>query len=270
MVEDRFGTLQIPQAAWCPVLPGLPVTMNSLCWGRSNMEALSNISNISSEKWVQSRNLPFMNYQVLADDELVRECAENSCPEAWEEFIRRFRKVIAMVALRACREWSETSPDVVEDRIQDTFLKLCDDDCSLLRKFQSRHPGAFLGFLRSVTASVVYDYFRAQHAIRRDVGNTTALNEAIHQLDHEEGSMSPVDFEIFLNEVNDLLLQRGTGPVEERDRTIFWLHYRGGLTAKEIACLPCMQLTVKGVESVLHRLLLYLKGALVTQEVKKG
>lgn len=223
------------------------------------MEALSNISNISSEKWVQSRNLPFMNYQVLADDELVRECAEHPCPEAWEEFIRRFRNLIAKVALRACREWSETSPDVVEDRIQDTFLKLCDDDRSLLRRFQSRHPGAFLGFLKSVTASVVYDYFRAEHAKKRDVGNTTELNESIYQLDHAAGSMSAADLEIFLNEINDLLLQRGSGPMEERDRTIFWLHHRGSLTAKEIACLPCMQLTVKGVESVLHRLMLYVK-----------
>ncbi|HEY6251023.1 MAG TPA: sigma-70 family RNA polymerase sigma factor [Candidatus Angelobacter sp.] len=218
-----------------------------------------------------------MNYQVLADDDLVRECAEHPCPEVWEEFIRRFRKVIATVASRACREWSETAPDVVEDRIQDTFLKLCDDDCSLLRKFQSRHPGAILGFLRSVTASVVYDHFRAEHARKRDVDNTTELNEGIYQLAHRAGSMSPADLEIFLNEINDLLLQRGNGPVEERDRTIFWLHHRGGLTAKEIASIKCLNLTVKGVnlgikgvESVLHRLLLYVKEALVTEEVKKG
>lgn len=234
------------------------------------METFCNISNISPGKWVQSGNLPAIDYQVLADDELVRECAEKPCTEGWEEFIRRFRKVIAMVALRACREWSETSPDLIEDRIQDTFVKLCDDDCSLLRRFQSRHPGAFLGFLRSVTASVVYDYFRAEHAIRRDVGSTTELNEAIYQLDHEAGSMSPSDLEIFLNEINELLLQRGNSPMEERDRTIFWLHYRGGLTAKEIASLKWMKLEIKGVESVLHRMILYVKEALVTQEVKKG
>lgn len=238
------------------------------------METFCNISNISPEKWVQSGNLAAIDYQVLADDELVRECAEKPCTEVWEEFIRRFRKVIAMVALRACREWSETSPDVIEDRIQDTFVKLCDDDRSLLRRFQSRHPGAVLGFLKSVTASVVYDHFRSEHATKRNVDRTTELNEAIHQLDCQTDSMSPSELEIFLNEVNDLLLQRGSGPVEKRERAIFWLHYRHGLTAKEIASIPCMgltlkKLTVKGVESVLHRLMLFVKEALVTQEVKK-
>ena len=32
------------------------------------------------------------------------------------------------------------------------------------------------------------------------------------------------------------------------------LHYLRGMTAKEIAALPCMELTIKGVESVLMRL----------------
>jgi len=40
----------------------------------------------------------------------------------------------------------------------------------------------------------------------------------------------------------------------QRDRTIFWLYYRQGLTAKEIGALPSIGLSLKGVESTLHRL----------------
>ena len=223
------------------------------------------ISDISAKKWLESQNLPGMKHQALADDDLVRECAEHPCHEAWAEFIRRFHRLIAGVALRACREWSQTAPDVVEDMVQNTFLKLCADKFALLRRFQSHHTGAFLGYLKTVTANVVYDHFRAEHAGKRDVGSTTELNEAIHQFQKEVGSMSPADMELFLNEINDLLRQRGSGPVEERERAIFWLHYRHGLTAKEIASIPSMNLTVKGVESVIHRLMLHVKEALIMQ-----
>ena len=44
------------------------------------------------------------------------------------------------------------------------------------------------------------------------------------------------------------------GPDQERNRTIFWLHYRAGLSARAIAELPGMGLTTKGVESILMRI----------------
>jgi hypothetical protein len=43
-------------------------------------------------------------------------------------------------------------------------------------------------------------------------------------------------------------------PDQERDRTIFWLRHRQGLTASEIAAIPSIGLTTEGVESVLLRL----------------
>lgn len=230
------------------------------------MENSFSISHIFVQKWVESQNLQNMKYKDLTDDELVRECAERPCAEAWEEFIRRFHRLIASVALRACREWSQTAPDVIEDRVQDTFLKLCADNCALLRRFEAHHAGAFLGFLKTVTASVVYDHFRKEHARKRDVENTTELNDAIHQLQKDVGMMNPADLRIFLNEIDGLLRQRGDGPVEKRERAIFWLHYRQGLTAEEIGSIPCIGLTTKGVESVLHRLRQYVIEALVTKD----
>lgn len=230
------------------------------------MENFFSISHVSPQSWIELRNLPDMNYERLADNELVRECGENPCPEAWEEFIRRFHHLIAGVALRACREWSHATTDVVEDMVQNTFLKLCADNYSLLRNFQPHHAGAFLGYLKRITANVVYDHFRRQYADIRDVTKTVDLNEAVHQLRQETGSLGTADLEIFLNEINSLLLQRGHDPAKEKERAIFWLYYSQGLTAKEIALIQAMNLTVKGVESVLHRLMLYIKEALVMKD----
>jgi DNA-directed RNA polymerase specialized sigma24 family protein len=45
----------------------------------------------------------------------------------------------------------------------------------------------------------------------------------------------------------------------ERDRVLFWLYYLQGLTAEEIARLPVVGLTAKGVESVLRRVTRWLR-----------
>ena len=45
----------------------------------------------------------------------------------------------------------------------------------------------------------------------------------------------------------------------ERDRTIFWLYYLQGLTAEEIAGLPTVELSAKGVESALRRITAWLR-----------
>ena len=44
----------------------------------------------------------------------------------------------------------------------------------------------------------------------------------------------------------------GKDPLQ-RNREIFWLHYRAGLSARAIADLPEIGLTAKGVESVIMR-----------------
>ena len=206
-----------------------------------------------------------MDYQSLSIDELVRECAENSCNEAWQEFRRRFNRLIASVVIRGCREWGKTTaPDVIEDLIQDIYLKLCTNDSALLKEFKSLHENAFLGFLKKVTANVVYDHFRAQHAGKRDVGSTVELDETVNP--NRECGGDLIENEIFFNQVDKILRLRGNGPQEQKERAIFWLYYRHGMTSKAIASIPAMDLTVKGVESCIFRLTVYVKQAVLKRK----
>jgi len=57
-----------------------------------------------------------------------------------------------------------------------------------------------------------------------------------------------------LNEIDEHLKLGLTGPDQERDRTIFWLYFRQGMSTKEIASLPTIGLGPKGVGSVIERL----------------
>ena len=48
--------------------------------------------------------------------------------------------------------------------------------------------------------------------------------------------------------------QRLAATETDRDRNIFWLYYRQGYTARDIASIPNLGLTQKGVESCIYRL----------------
>jgi len=58
---------------------------------------------------------------------------------------------------------------------------------------------------------------------------------------------------VILGEIDDRLKQVLTGPDRERDRMIFWLYFRQGMSTKEIASLPAIALSTKGVGSVIER-----------------
>lgn len=214
-----------------------------------------------------------MNYQSMSDNELVQVCANNSHPEAWTEFIRRFHRFIASVVTRACREWSEMSPAVIEDLIQETYLKLCANNRAVLANFRAGSPNAFLGYIKAVTANLVYDHFRGLRASMRNIENTVEIEEAFTQPHTGLGEAELIENQIFFEQIDRILAARGSGAPEQKERAIFWLYYRQGLTSKKIADISAMDLSVKGVESVIHRLTQLVKRSLVLEEnrqVAKG
>jgi hypothetical protein len=73
-----------------------------------------------------------------------------------------------------------------------------------------------------------------------------------------------------LQEVNAALSRVAAGPHLERDRKLFWLYYRVGLTADEIAGLPSIGLSTKGVESSLLRLTRLLRQEIGRDRPKAG
>ncbi len=68
------------------------------------------------------------------------------------------------------------------------------------------------------------------------------------------GSQEKIAFKVFLNEIDEHLKHCLTGADQERDRMIFWLYFRQGMSTKEIASLPTIGLGAKGVGSVIERL----------------
>jgi RNA polymerase sigma-70 factor (ECF subfamily) len=198
-----------------------------------------------------------VDYQALPPAELVVHCLRTGEEFAWIEFVRRFQPLIASVAIRVSRQWGETSRSVVDDLIQETYLKLCTDRLRLLDNFKSRHDEAIYGYIKVFTANLVHDHFKASNAQKRGRAvETASINDerkAEYRI-HVESTEVLVQRKLLLGEVAACLEGIAAGPGSERDRRIFWLYYRVGLSARAIATLPTIGLSTKGVESTILRL----------------
>jgi RNA polymerase sigma-70 factor (ECF subfamily) len=196
------------------------------------------------------------NLSAISIEELVRRCAASSSVEAWEEFIRRFHRLIASVVLRTTARFGDSSRQTVDDLVQETYLKLCADKFRILRNFEEQHPDAFLGYIKVLAANVVRDHFKASYSKKRGANQVDNIKDEFVPAAGEDSIGSPQSIEraVLILEIKHHLASCVAGPDQERNCNIFWLYYRSGLSARAIAELPGIGLTTKGVESIIMRI----------------
>jgi RNA polymerase sigma-70 factor, ECF subfamily len=113
-----------------------------------------------------------------------------------------------------------------------------------------------------VSANMARDRCQATAALKRGGGKVTALSVDVGSV-HASGDFeNRLDLRLFLDKVERILAYATAGPSSARDLSVFWLHYRQGFTAREIAAIPAFHLTDKGVESLLLRLVRHVRSEL--------
>jgi len=195
-------------------------------------------------------------YSSLSLKDVIGLCAGPGDEEAWQEFVSRVGRPLRLVIARTACVWGDASRSTVEDLLQATYLKLWDGGRKLLHEFAIERPEAILGYLKKTAANATHDHFK--HARTQTAGGDVqhvSTFDVEPEAGHESpGSEQKIAFDIFLTEIDGHLSRCLNGPDAERDRTIFWLYFRQGLSGQEIASLPGIGLSTKGVGSVLERL----------------
>jgi len=199
----------------------------------------------------------------MAAAEIVIACLESGSEAAWTAFVQRFQPLIASSVSRVVRRYGPPNSALIDDLTQDTYLRLCKDNCRTLRDFQAQHDEAIFGYIKVIATSVALDHFRARatHKRRGEVEDDGTNLE-------DSTPSSTIEQTVLLKELDQHLASTET----ERDRTIFWLYYRQGYTARDISAMPQLDLTQKGVESCIYRLTQSLRSAVSSKAsgVKKG
>jgi len=195
-------------------------------------------------------------YASLSLKDVVCLCAGPRDDEAWIEFVSRVGKPLSLIILRTASMWGRPSQVLVEDLTQAVYLKLWQGGRTLLREFAIERPEAVLGYLKKIAANATHDYFKHSHS---QSSGGESWHVSTIDIDPEAGhgaygGPENLALGIFLTEIDEHLTRCLTGPDKERDRMIFWLYFRQGMSTREIASLPGIDLGTKGVGSVIERL----------------
>lgn len=184
---------------------------------------------------------------------LLNRCLADRTARSWEEFIAAARSPVAIQIVRTLRQWSHPTADLVEDLTQDVFLKICENNYAVLHRLISEPDLGILAYLRAMAASIAVDQLRMRRAQRRGGAVRHESLESAVTTTSLANEQATVDRRLFLEQVDRCLgAHGGTRP---RDRTIFWLYFRQGLTSRAISEVKHLELSQKGVESLLLRLI---------------
>lgn len=195
--------------------------------------------------------------------ELLQLCLSTDAEERWREFVRRTQSLIASVIINTVRRWREPAPSLVDDLIQDVYVKLFANDRKALRSIKNEYENTIFGYLKVVASNVVRDHFRqlANKADEIDLDDA-ALPPGPNDSEH-------LEFLYKKEQIKGILKTLSSSGTYQRDSAIFWCFYEQGYTAKEISLLPTAGLSVKGVEAVLFRLTRYVREKLGMEKPEK-
>ncbi|HEY0566323.1 MAG TPA: sigma-70 family RNA polymerase sigma factor [Terriglobales bacterium] len=186
------------------------------------------------------------------DGELIAFCVTEGTPAAWREFVARFQKLLALRIHRVLG--SQVSRETVDDLVQDTLMKISADSGKLLLPLVGESDEGIRAYLRVIAAHMAQDYIRRIKAdVRRpDFDHADVDAPEIQSALSSNRTAQTAERELLFHQIDQHLIAMTEG--NERDRNVFWLYFRVGLTAAAIAEQPGIGLQAKGVESTIHRL----------------
>jgi len=206
--------------------------------------------------------LPDKNkYAQMSNRKLLAECLENRQSEAWLEFVRRFLPVISAEIARVARQYNHYSEDIVKDVTGSVYLKLCNNQFASLRNLRLEHENSLFRYLQLVAFSVAHDFFKK---LLPELDADEPKDDLI--IPNQTGSVEQIERAISLNEIQRAVEKATRGGNAQRDRAIFSLHYFQGFSTSAIARLPGINLTSKGVESVISRLSIAVRNTLTSDK----
>jgi RNA polymerase sigma-70 factor (ECF subfamily) len=206
---------------------------------------------------------------MKAANRLARICASSHSAPEWEQFVYVVTPVVALSVRRVAELWGDASHTTVLEIVQEVFLKLCEDERRILREFEDRGNDSFLKLLRTIATRTGTDHFRRIQAEKRGgrpielSGGSGAPREIA-----DERAVIVIERPSLMAQLDRLLL-RERDQISLRDRNLFWLYYRHGLSMQTIARIPDIGLSEKGVESALKRIRKVLRETIVNGKQKK-
>jgi RNA polymerase sigma factor (sigma-70 family) len=197
-----------------------------------------------------------MNLKSAPIREVLEYFLDTQDSAAWAEFAIRIRPYIRAAVARRLRKSNQPAPrELVEDLEQEAHVKLIAHNYQVLRNLRWIHDEAIFPYATVIATHVALDWMRKNKIDPNPLDENE--NPEIH-LRRSQGD----DNEILRRQIDRCLFTLAGEPHFKRDRAIFWLYYRWGYRAGQIAKLPSVNLPVKTVENILLRLRVVIRSRL--------
>jgi RNA polymerase sigma-70 factor (ECF subfamily) len=181
---------------------------------------------------------------------LLQQCLDTRSEAAWEAFIREAHPLIVSGIIRAMGGWTSSRRTEIDDLVQDSFIRLCANDYRALRSFRSEDNSAFCAYLRTVAGSVATDHLRSAAAQKHGGGEApVGLDTLTREPAITPDTVARIERGMLLRVVERCLQSH-----QDRDRSIFWLYHRQGLTPKAISALAASSMGQRGIETLIYRM----------------
>jgi len=198
--------------------------------------------------------------------------ADREDSAVWSEFLRRYAVKIKYFIRGMLRRTfgSALDPGAAtvhssmqeSDLLQNTILRLVENDCAAMKRFSGTTEGELLAYLAVISRSVVMDAMRRHRALRRHAF-TPANQPGNYAKDcpcaGNVADDSNLEREVLGRELASLTQQTIkslSGSDFSRDRLVVELYFSHGLSLQQIAQCEGINLTKSGVEKLLNRLVM--------------
>lgn len=210
---------------------------------------------------------------TLHSDKLFGYCASHFDDDRyWEEFVRRFNPCLTNSVYQTYRRFSGDGPpsfEVVSDLLQEIYLRILKDRCAALLRFRGTSEFEAEVYLMHIATSVTIDHLRYQRSLKRRV-RTESLSNILVQEEFQGRRGSAISYytdELAENDVIRVLKRSFWGRNRKRNMLIFLLHFREGLTPREIAEIDFFELKPSTVAHILAEMREKLHEALFVEKL---
>ncbi len=206
---------------------------------------------------------------TLSHDELIRMLVANPRGEAVaREFISRYDQFIRQTIASAVYKWMaaasyERVQTMIEDLANETYCRLFQNDCQVLRAFKCRYENSIFAYLRTVALSVLSNQMRTycrKHALEQ----LQAFDGAPESHQFADGGKLGADFDGVPTQAAarkslEQMVRAGfravfRGANVNRNFIIFKLHFLHGYHSREIACIKGLGLSERGIGNTADRI----------------
>jgi RNA polymerase sigma-70 factor (ECF subfamily) len=187
--------------------------------------------------------------------DIWRKCLDSPADdEVWQELLTRIHPVLLRIARNVAHSSGLDRPEDIDDLVQEICLKISHPASLRSIRLPSDDKQADRYF-HATAANAARDALKTRFACKRGEHVTISMEDHLTEL-ADSIAAPAIEREILFRQIDERLQATAS------ERAIFWLYFREGFTSKEIASIPAVGLTSKGVESALQRMTASLRNRL--------